>query len=99
MGKPLHFKGSSFHRVITQFMCVRAARARAAIRLLSRPRPQRLAPLRFLTRLARAALDADARRCQGGDFTAGNGTGASSRLVRWRADLRALCTRVTPRSR
>ena len=20
-GKPLHFKGSSFHRVITQFMC------------------------------------------------------------------------------
>ncbi len=26
MGKPLHFKGSAFHRVIPQFMCVRTPR-------------------------------------------------------------------------
>ena len=31
MGKPLHFKGSAFHRVIPQFMCAPAPRARAAI--------------------------------------------------------------------
>jgi hypothetical protein len=26
MGKPLHFKGSAFHRVIPQFMCACAMR-------------------------------------------------------------------------
>ena len=31
MGKPLHFKGSAFHRVIPQFMCDRDTRARTAL--------------------------------------------------------------------
>ena len=66
MGKPLHFKGSAFHRVIPQFMCARASRARAAI-LVAVCTPHR------------AVLTRDANRCQGGDFTAGNGTGAQPR--------------------
>ena len=66
MGKPLHFKGSAFHRVIPQFMCARASRARASI-LVAVCTPHR------------AVLTRDANRCQGGDFTAGNGTGAQPR--------------------
>ena len=61
MGKPLHFKGSAFHRVIPQFMCARTARAHAAIctrlPLLGRAPPRAaLFPDSRCARVARAAM-------------------------------------------
>lgn len=53
-GKPLHFKGSSFHRVIKGYVVIYSYR--------------RCHLLTFTIRFM----------CQGGDFTAGNGTGGES---------------------
>ncbi len=58
-GKPLHYKGSSFHRIIPGFMC----------------------QVRMVTSAAPCAVPVNThftRTPQGGDFTAGNGTGGES---------------------
>ena len=65
-GKPLHFKGSSFHRVITEVRARRRSRARA------------LRGRRESIRISARGSRAPQFMCQGGDFTRGNGTGGES---------------------
>ena len=91
MGKPLHFKGSAFHRVIPQFMCVRAARARAFGLAAPAASPSATSSLSCPDATRAPRPPPDANRCQGGDFTAGNGTGAHPVLVCARRGMRATC--------
>merc|ERR1712185_499411 len=65
-GKPLHFKGSSFHRVITEVRARRRSRARS------------LRGRRESIRISARGSRAPQFMCQGGDFTRGNGTGGES---------------------
>ena len=60
-GKPLHFKGSSFHRVITDF-----SEFSVVFIFVQHVEVFRLYYMILLT------------VCQGGDFTAGNGTGGGN---------------------
>ena len=70
-GKPLHFKGSKFHRVIPNFM-LQARRSHALVA----PHPR--ASCATSPSGLETAQTRPARPSQGGDFTRGDGTGGES---------------------
>ena len=85
-GKPLHFKGSAFHRVIPNFMCQVTNRSCLLFLCVL---PTRRGPPRLFFSLPTSALALTFPRplppvMQGGDFTNHNGTGGKSIYVRAR---------------